>query len=65
MFLDDYRVLDPYVDAESFDLSSASLWASQILLLITFLSISCRSLNIRGIGIERKFRWTAFGRHPS
>ncbi len=25
------------------------------------LSISCRPLSIRGIGIDRKFRWTGFG----
>jgi hypothetical protein len=49
ILLDDHRVQPPYVDAGSFDLSSAS---------------SCNfPLSIRGIGIDRKLRWTGFGQY--
>ena len=47
--LDDHRVSAPYVDAGSLDLWSVSS---------KHLSISSRPLNIRGIGIDREFRWT-------
>jgi hypothetical protein len=62
-FSDDLRVPVPYVDAGSFDLSSASLWGRPRKFVVDNfpLSISCRSMSIRGIGIDRKFRWTGFG----
>jgi hypothetical protein len=64
---DDHRVPAPYVDAGSFDLSSASLWGRPGKFVVDNfpLSISCRPLSIRGIGIDRKLRWTGFGHDPA
>jgi hypothetical protein len=46
MLLDDHRVLAPYVDAEA---------------LIYRRRVRNFALSIRGIGIDRKLRWTGFG----
>jgi hypothetical protein len=54
--LDDHRVPPPYVDAGSFDLASGSMWVG----LVNFV-VDNFPLSIRGIGIDRKFRWTGFG----
>jgi hypothetical protein len=63
ILLDDHRVPPPYVDAGSFDLSSASMWGRHRKFVVDNfpLSILCRPLSIRGIGIDRKFRSTGFG----
>lgn len=50
ILIDDHRVPAPYVDAGTFDLSSASLWGRLRKFVVDYfpVSILCRPVSIRG-----------------